>query len=168
MTCKKSLGTVLSLIATVIILLAFGGITVLADETENPTENPEPTIVASGYSGSTSEGNGENIYWELDSNGLLTVSGTGKMKEFTSSNSPWKNDNRIREATISNGITNIGTFAFYGCTSLVSVEIPDSVVTIGQSSFSGCVSLDSITLPDSVDSAVCRHSQIKEISPLLK
>ena len=150
MTCKKSLGTVLSLIATVIILLAFGGITVLADETENPTENPEPTIVASGYCGSTSEGNGENISWELNSNGLLTVSGTGKMKEFTSSNSPWKNDNRIREATISNGITNIGTFAFYGCTSLVSVEIPDSVVTIGQSSFSGCVSLDSITLPDSV------------------
>ena len=152
MTCKKSLGTVLSLIATVIILLAFGGITVLADETENPTENPEPTIVASGYCGSTSEGNGENISWELNSNGLLTVSGTGKMKEFTSSNSPWKNDNRIREADISNGITNIGTFAFSGCTSLVSVEIPDSVVTLGQGSFEGCVSLDSIVIPDSVTS----------------
>ncbi len=148
MTCKKTLGTVLSLIATVIILLAFGGITVLADE----TENPEPTIVASGYCGSTSEGNGENISWELDSNGLLTVSGTGRMKEFTVSNSPWKDDNRIREAVISNGITNIGTFAFYGCTSLVSVEIPDSVVTLGQGSFEGCVSLDSIVIPDSVTS----------------
>ena len=148
MTCKKSFGTMLSLIATVIILLAFGGITVLADE----TEKPEPTIVASGYCGSTSEGNGENISWELNSNGLLTVSGTGKMKEFTFSESPWKNDNRIREATISYGITNIGTFAFYGCTSLVSVEIPDSVVTIGQDSFEGCVSLDSIVIPDSVTS----------------
>ncbi len=148
MTCKKSLGTMLSLIATVIILLAFGGFTVLADE----TEKPEPTIVASGYCGSTSEGNGENISWELDSNGLLTVSGTGRMKEFTVSNSPWKDDNRIREAVISNGITNIGTFAFYGCTSLVSVEIPDSVVTLGQGSFEGCVSLDSIVIPDSVTS----------------
>ena len=138
----------LSLIATVIILLAFGGFTILADE----TEKSEPTIVASGYCGSTSEGNGENISWELNSNGLLTVSGTGKMKEFTISNSPWKNDNRIREAVISNGITNIGTFAFYGCTSLVSVEIPDSVVTIGQGSFEGCVSLDSIVIPDSVTS----------------
>jgi hypothetical protein len=138
----------LSLIATVIILLAFGGFTVLADE----TEKPEPTIVASGYCGSTSEGNGENISWELDSNGLLTVSGTGRMKEFTVSNSPWKDDNRIREAVISNGITNIGTFAFYGCTSLVSVEIPDSVVTLGQGSFEGCVSLDSIVIPDSVTS----------------
>jgi len=148
MTCKKSLGTMLSLIATVIILLAFGGITVFADETENPTENPEPTIVASGYCGA--EGNGENISWELNSKGLLTVSGTGRMKEFT--NSPWKYDNRIREATISYGITNIGTFAFYGCIELTSITIPDSVTVIDSYAFLNCYSLTSITIPDSVTS----------------
>ena len=150
MTCKKSLGTVLSLIATVIILLAFGGITVLADETENPTKNPEPTIVASGYCGA--EGNGENISWELNSNGLLTVSGTGEIEDFAATDSPWVDDIRIREATISNGITHIGTFAFFGCTSLVSVEIPDSVTVIGGGAFYFCTRLTSITIPDSVTS----------------
>ena len=146
MTCKKSLGTVLSLIATVIILLAFGGITVLADE----TENPEPTIVASGYCGA--EGNGENISWELDSNGLLTVSGTGEMQILTYSDSPWKKDNRIREATISYGITNIGSYAFYGCTELTSITIPDSVTSIGALAFDFCTGLTSIAIPDSVTS----------------
>ena len=136
----------LSLIATVIILLAFGGFTILADE----TEKPEPTIVASGYCGSTSEGNGENISWELNSNGLLIVSGTGGMKEFTNSNSPWNNDNRIREAVISNGITNIGSFAFYGCIELTSITIPDSVTNINTCAFQGCTGLTSITIPDSV------------------
>ncbi len=150
MTCKKSLGTMLSLIATVIILLAFGGITVLADETENPTENPEPTIVASGYCGA--EENGENISWELDSNGLLTVSGTGEMQILAYSDSPWKNDNRIREAVISNGITNIGSFAFYGCIELTSITIPDSVTNINTGAFQGCTGLTSITIPDSVTS----------------
>ncbi len=140
----------LSLIATVIILLTFGGITVLADETENPTENPEPTIVASGYCGA--EGNGENIAWELNSKGLLTVSGTGRMKDFSITNSPWKDNNRIREATISYGITNIGTFAFYGCIELTSITIPDSVTVIDSYAFLNCYSLTSITIPDSVTS----------------
>ena len=166
MTCKKSLGTVLSLIATVIILLAFGGMTVLADETENPTENPEPTIVASGYCGA--EENGENISWELDSNGLLTVSGTGKMQILSYSDSPWKKDNRIREATISYGITNIGSFAFYGCTELTSITIPDSVTVIEGCAFDSCTGLTSITIPDSVTSiglgAFCRCTGLTSIT----
>jgi len=40
--------------------------------------------------------------------------------------------------------------AFYGCTSLSSVIIPNSVTAIGHWAFSFCSSLTSITLPDSL------------------
>lgn len=52
--------------------------------------------------------------------------------------------------TISCGVTKIGWYAFYGCTSLVSISIPDSVTEIGLSAFYNCTSLSVIALPDSV------------------
>ena len=47
-------------------------------------------------------------------------------------------------------VTTIGNSAFHDCTSLTSVNIPDSVTTIGDGAFHSCNSLTSITIPDSV------------------
>ena len=47
---------------------------------------------------------------------------------------------------IPNSVTSIGDSVFYGCTSLASVDIPNSVTSIGDSVFSGCTSLTNVDL----------------------
>lgn len=47
-------------------------------------------------------------------------------------------------------VTAIGDEAFYYCTSVTSIKIPETVVTIGKNAFTGCSKLSSITIPDAV------------------
>ncbi|MFY9189560.1 MAG: S-layer homology domain-containing protein, partial [bacterium] len=60
------------------------------------------------------------------------------------------------EGTIDEGeigiVTTIGDEAFYECTGLTSITIPNSVTSIGTDAFSGCTGLTSITIPNSVTS----------------
>ena len=53
---------------------------------------------------------------------------------------------------IPDGVTKIGSYAFYNCTNLTGVTIPDSVMSIENNAFSFCTSLTSIIIPDSVTS----------------
>ncbi len=48
-------------------------------------------------------------------------------------------------------VTSIGAYAFYNCTDLTEITIPDSVTNIGQYAFYGCINLTEITVPDSVE-----------------
>lgn len=49
-------------------------------------------------------------------------------------------------------VTSIGDMAFYGCSRLTDITIPDSITSIGDSAFYDCLRLTDITIPDSVTS----------------
>ena len=114
----------------------------------------EPTIVDSGNCGK----DGSNVTWTLDSAGLLTISGTGEMRDYnlmyiseneeSITTAPWRN--RAKTVVIEDGVTGIGNAAFYGCSGLTSVTMGSNVTSIGESAFCGCTGLTGIVLPGSV------------------
>ena len=118
----------------------------------------------------------DNLSWSVNSEGVLTISGTGALDY----NALKKDDDffkdpkdKIKEIVINNGITSIkdnaffscgyiesitlpdtvryiGNSAFYSCSKLRSADIPDSVEYIGAKAFSNCSKLESMTLPDNI------------------
>jgi len=65
-------------------------------------------------------------------------------------------------------VTKIGSFAFYNCTSLTSVDIPAGVTRIDSYAFSGCTNLESIELPQGLtaisESLLSRCRKLTEIT----
>ena len=87
-------------------------------------------VVASGTCGN-------DLTWTLDSNGTLTISGTGEMGKYSWGKSPWYAiRNQISEVVIENGATSIGKFAFESCENLRNISIPNTVKSIGVWAFS--------------------------------
>ena len=58
----------------------------------------------------------------------------------------------LRSVVIPDSVTSIGDCAFWGCKSLSSVVIPDGVTSIGDGTFWDCSSLSSVVIPDGVTS----------------
>lgn len=112
------------------------------------------------------KGCGENLTWSLNTSGVLTIIGTGAMRNYDQSGTPWGNN--IKSVIIKNGATSIGDYAFSGCSNLESVAIPESVTSIGSGAFMGCTSLQSISLPSNLttigESTFRECTSIKEIT----
>ena len=125
---------ILSLLLAIIMTISLG-VVAFADE----------AIVASGNCGA----NDDKLTWTLTSNGTLTISGEGEMKDYA--DGEWEDrKSEIKKIVIESGVTEIGCSAFTDCTSLTDVVIPDSVTCIDNSAFLRCTNLSEISLPDSV------------------
>ena len=55
-----------------------------------------------------------------------------------------------QNTVVPNGVNSIGNSAFFGCSSLTSINIPEGVTSIDIEAFRGCVGLTSVTIPNSV------------------
>lgn len=131
--------------------------TLQEQEQEEPAAQPvtstESTadLLSGTVSSSTSQAlegaEGSDLTWEL-TDGTLTISGTGAMKDYGYSGRaevPWYDQrNSITKVVFENGVTHIGSFAFYQHTALTSFEMADSVVSFGQGAFQGCSALTTI------------------------
>lgn len=128
---KKRLLSILLVLLTALTLLPLG---TLADSNNNKC--------------------GENLTWKLDEIGILTISGTGDMYDYSSADpAPWSEYNDIiASITISDGVTSIGDNAFHSCCA-ESIDLQcTSLVSIGKNAFSRCTMLTSIFIPESVQS----------------
>ena len=117
-------------------------------------------IVASGYCGG--EGDGTNLTWTLDSEGVLTISGTGKMKDYSTKNNqgaPWRPRrldsvfSSMKEIRILDGVESVGNYAFYDlhyAFGLKSIYMADSVTEIGNYAFSEILEQITVTLSENL------------------
>ena len=106
-----------------------------------------------GTADADSRGTWGNLSWTLDGNGTLTISGSGKMKNFSPDEykAAWKQYREdIREIIIGNGITTISSQAFSECDKAASVTIPESVTRIESQAFEENNSLTSVLIPKNV------------------
>ncbi len=108
------------------------------------------------------------LTWNLTKAGTMTISGSGPMPDFGSvEEQPWNDyGSRIRKVVIRNGVTSIGSCAFWN-SGVLGAEISPSVKTIGNSAFRGS-SLVSVTIPSSVktigDSAFCECGNLSSVT----
>ena len=96
---------------------------------------------------------GSGLTWSF-SGGTLTISGSGAMNNFTEIlPAPWHDiADQIRVVEIKGGVTSVGSFAFYGCENITSVNIASTVKKIGSYAFAYCTSLKMISLGSNITS----------------
>ena len=135
------------------------------EEISEEADSEEPlevgSIIASGNCG-------DGIIWTLDSNGSLTLNGSGYMDNWGWWNDvPWKDHVKSIKRIIFNGsIKSIGDFAFFECSNLTGISFPGSLVSIGRRSFEE-TGLVSVVFPSSIKSigeyAFCDCENLKTI-----
>ena len=105
------------------------------------------------------KGNENSVHWTLDSDGTLTISGSGAMGNYdynrdeNTTTTPWESKRgEITKVVIEGGVTSIGDNAFSGCANLESVDLSGApnLKTIG-SSFYDCTKLDGVKLYEGLE-----------------
>ena len=133
---KKKLKSALSLLLCMI--MVFGAVAVGGEGIELPS--------IKGLFGSEAQAASEkyDIYtYEVGSDGTVTITDCDDSAQGAIT---------IPSQIDGKPVTSIGGAAFYYCSSLTSITIPNSVTSIGSNAFDDCHSLTGITIPNSVTS----------------
>ncbi len=78
------------------------------------------------------------LRWSMNSLGVLYISGSGSIPDFSEENpAPWAGS-QVKRVSLASGVTGIGACAFLGCENLEQVTIPNTVTFIDETAFEGC------------------------------
>lgn len=113
---------------------------------EDEEEEDEITLPASGTCG-------DNLTWYIDTEGVLTISGTGDMYDYyLNTNIPWyEYASVITEIVIEEGVTSIGELAFCACENVIRVTIATSVIEIDNQAFYRCTAITDVYYDATLD-----------------
>ena len=95
----------------------------------------------------------------------VVSSGGNSYKVYSIGSSAFYDCSYLNLITIPEGIIEIGNYAFYDCRDLTSITLPSTLTTIGSYAFSGCTGLSSITIPEkvtSIGSSAFRYCKLSE------
>ncbi len=97
--------------------------------------------------GSQAASAAENVTYRIQEN-MLIVEGTGEIPDCKMHRgSPWFSERgRLTSLRISEGITKVGKYAFYGC-AFRDVTLPEGLTKIAPYAFSGCSDLRRVLFP---------------------
>ena len=102
----------------------------------------------------------DGIRWSFSRDGVLTVTGSGSMRNYDKSEiymdenidqrvpAPWaKYAASLKTIVIGEGITEVGDFTFIDCRSVTRIQLPGTLRRVGQNAFSSA-SVTELTLPE--------------------
>ena len=122
------------------------------DEETLSIYDKELVISSTNYKPASVSGTcGNDLQWTL-SGGVLNISGTGNMTNWSGPYvSPWNSMRAdIKKIIISGGVTSIGNYAFYGCSNLTSVTGGAGLKTIGTKAFGRCPKLKTFKITSKI------------------
>lgn len=139
---KKRLVSLLLAFSMMLTFLPVGAVTAFAEDPEWSCGANASNIVTAHFDSAS---------------GTLTFSGEGAMENYQTMHfvAPWKEiSNQIKKIVIENGVTSIGSNAFYQCSDMqATLDLSDAkaLTSIGNNAFYGCKKLTgSLEIPDSV------------------
>ena len=95
---------------------------------------------------------GDNVTWNLSADGVLTISGTGKMAQYAQPEDvPWfPKCAYIYKAVVEEGVTALAPYCFYQCTYMTEISLPESLTQIGAMALESCCMLTELRLGEKV------------------
>ncbi len=91
----------------------------------------------------------DGIYYNINSD-KTSVTVTYKTKYYNSYSGSIIIPSKVTYSSKTYEVTSIGEYAFYGCSELTSITIPNSVTSVGQSTFDSCNALEYVTIGNGV------------------